>query len=714
MLSSIKEKYDDELELAKNIFYYHVDEKLFSVGIAQFNKSALKAYIVLCTHFSQQHPEILNNLRIMLTPEQFLDKLNSSHRLIETERQLNKYLVDVFEVIVTINGCIDDENFRQICWLYLNNALKNESSAVISIYLQMFHRLDRISTTGIPLKLLQKIAEAVHGPISDSQIFTEVLLLIESSVQKQHNLGIPNTKAAPLLQFLWDDLCSSNIMKHQCEKCYAITSQLIDIYLKECRVNPQFRSKFLTGDLWSFIRTAIESKEVIRRKQAIFMLQQILEADSLEEVCIATIQQSPGNRPNVKTIWKNYFTVLESLLEIQCQLILSCLEQYLDGIVKHLPSFWYTSVFALILQHHNNVVVHYGIEFVLKHQINLQYDNNLMTVFLVALNNTYMFTEVKFSEEEFANLFRSLSINHLLSSMNQITWRPIPLWSIIASMNVYIEKTKGTGIQVPLLFEFLKRSIRNIKDMPNIDKCLVNILENIGFEQFTLEQLLTLHEILPTGKLFAGYKHSLDLQSFEHKLIKLNQINPTTKIAYFRQAIPNVNERLRLLDSFYENNLNRIVYYPDYEFLLFDSLCMNRPLIEYGSSALLVLKPRLYNIIKLQGGVSIESVLFASALLRFIVEEHLNVDCAEFMIFDAIKKVLNNFYVFFVKVSEGSTDKMKLNTIRDHLTVVSGKLIRCTELYSNRMEVLGILRDITVLEGQIPDLVSGIIEIVSI
>lgn len=706
MHSNLRETFVEELALAKNLLCFQYNEKLFASKVEEFDTNALKAYIVLCTHFHEHKPEVLEKLRIM-TPAQFLDKLNGSRRLIEIEKRLGKYLVYMFEVIVTLYDCIENEDFRQLCGVYLSNALKNESIPVISIYLQMFHRLDRISSKGTPVELLQKIAEAVHGPIADQQIFTEALLLIESSVQKQHNLSNPNSKAAEILKFLWNDLCPSNIMKHQCDRCYTITSQLIDVYLKGCKLNLIFRSQFLAGDFWIFIRTAIESKEVVRRKQAIFMLQQILEMDQMEEITVATtVEQCTGKEHHDRAIWKNFFTVLESLLEIQCQLILSCLEQYLEGIVKTLPPYWYTTVLTLILQHHNNVVVHYGIEFILKHRINVQYENNLMTAFLMALNSTYMFTEVKFSENMFAELLATLNVNHVLMAMNQIAWRPVPMWSIVKTFDIFVENGRGTGMQIPLFFDFLKRSVRDIKNMPLADQLLLGILRNIGYEHISLEQLLSFHQILPNDELFAEFKEPLVLQNFEEKLVNLEQISPTTKIAYFRHALPNIRDRLRLLDSFYEKNLNRIVYYPHYEYLLFDSICLHKPLIELGSSALLMLKPRLYNIIKLKNGLSVESVLFGSIMLRFIVEKHLDVEQAELMIFESIKKVLMNTYEFYSRIKDSTADKTELNMIRDNLTVVSGKLVRCVDLYPNRMEVLGILRDLTILDGQIPDLVS--------
>lgn len=710
MHSNLKEKFDKELALAKNLLCFQYNEKLFASKVEEFDKNALKAYIVLCTHFTEHKPDVLDRLRI-ITPAQFLDKLNGSRRLIETEKELGKYLVYMFEVIVTIYDCIENEDFRQMCNVYLGNALLNESIPVISIYLQMFHRLDCISSKGTPVELLRKIADAVHGPIGDKQIFTEALLLIESSIQKQHNLSNPNSKATEILKYLWNDLCSSNIMKHQCDKCYIITSHLIDVYLKGCKINSIFRSQFLAGDFWNFIRTAIESKEVVRRKQAIFMLQQILEMDQMDEITIATtVGQCTGKEIDVREIWKNFFTILESLLEIQCHLILSCLEQYLDGIVKTLPPYWYTTVLTLILQHHNNVVIHYGIEFILKNQINVQYENNLMTAFLMALNNTYMFTEVKFSEEKFGELLATLNVNHVLMAINQITWRPVPLWSIVKTFDIFVEQSHGKGMQIPLFFDFLKRSVQDIKNMPHIDHLLINILKNIGYEHISLEQLLCFHQIVPNDELFAEFKEPLILQNFEEKLINLEHISPTTKIAYFRHALPNIRDRLRLLDSFYGQNLNRIVYYPHYEYLLFDSMCLHKPLIELSSSALLMLKHRLYNIIKLKNGLSVESVLLGSILMRFIVERHLDVEQAELMIFESIKKVLMNTYEFYSRINDSTADKTKLKMIRDNLTVISGKLIRCVDLYTNRMEVLGILRDVTVLDGQLPDLVCIIFD----
>lgn len=719
MMSSIQVKYEDDLTLIDSIFTFCKDKNAFCENVQQFDANSLRAYIGLVTYFREKQPKTqsdtqsdtqpetqsdnLSYLITLLSPDRFFHNLNESKLLLSGEISLCKYLVDAFEVMVTVTNCIETEEFYENCHSCLRIALKNEHLNIISVYLQTLHRLDRVFDTEIPMEILKTVIDAVHGPITDMKLLNEALLLIESNMRKRHNLTVAESSSTneQLLNFMWHNLCSSRVAKHQCNICYTIVSQLINAYLTECQLNESFRHTFLSGELWHFLRAAIESaKEMMRRKQAIYILQNILATNELDVMSTSQNIVVEMTSIDLQAIWKNYFIVLENLLEIQCHLIITCLDQFLDGIVKSLPSFWYSIIFALVLKHHNNVVIHYGIEFILKHGISLQHDSHLMNGFYQALNNTYLHSEAKISESNLAKYFQESDMNHTFDIMMLIGWQPVPLWTVIKSLDIYVELNNGVGFQIGAVLEFLKRSVRVIKHMPEVNDMAVSILKNIGINKFTLEQVLGLYDVIPRNEILNEFNQPLDLQKFEMNFIQLNNVSIETKINYFQHAIGNVKEQSKLLDEFYEKNRTIIYYFPHYEYLLFNNLCMEYPL----KDALYVIKPRIYNLMKPYGNITLDAVSYAASLLKFIVNKFM-IDNIDWATFDAINKTLINFHEVIRKKMYVDNHMNKLQEIREHLTTISMKMTKCFELYPNKLAVLGVLADAMVLEHVDIDLV---------
>lgn len=691
MMSNIESTYEDYLSLAENVFVYNENKAKFGMEVESFDPNALRTYIVLMSYFEQKQQSVPSDLLSLIAPDRFFHKLNESTKLLDGEKNLSKYLVDAFQVMATATKCIETEQFYENCHSALQMALKDEHVNVISVYFQILHRLDRMFNTETTIEILKSVIYAVHGPITDMKLLNEALLLIESNLVKRHNLAVKSPANEQLLNFMWHNLCSSRVSRHQCNICYTIVSQLINVYLNECQSNDTFCVQFLSGELWHFIRAAIESKEMIRRKQAIYILQNILETN--EKEVMNTDEYNNDTSGDLQTIWKNYFAVLESLLEIQCHLILSCLDQFLDGIVKHLPPFWYSIVFALVLKHHNNVVIHYGIEFILRHGISLQHDSHLMNGFYQALNNTYLHSEAKISEPDLAKYFQNSDMNHTLDIMMMISWQPVPLWTVIKSIDFYIEHNQGNGFQIGLLLEFLKRSVRVIKNMPEVDDMTVRIVQNVGITKFTLEQVLGLYDVISRVEILDGYKQPLDLQRFEMNFIQLNQISFETKINYFQRAIPNIKEQSKLLDEFYEKNRTMINYFPHYEFLLFNNLCIEKPL----KDALFVIKPRIYNLMKPHGTITLDALNFTASLLKFVVDKFGSV-CNDTTTLDAINKTLSNFHDVIRKKAYVDHNPNILREIKEKLTSINMQLTKCNELYPKKLSVLGVLVDAMVLE----------------
>lgn len=708
MLANIKKRHTADLLLVENIYDYHKNLAGFTSRVESLDRHAMRAYVILLIHYSEELLEIPSDLHIF-TPEKLFECLIGGKHLLENDRILCTYIVDLVEILVQINDMHENSVFYSTCTAYLDVALENGDLHVVSVFLQIFHRLDQVLSTGLPEEILLKIVEVAHNTQRSTEqieaFFTEGLLLLDSSLHKQHNQK--NGKAGNVLRFIWNDLCPSNIMKHQCDNCYTIISQLIDAYLVECTANEEFRCAFLTQELWSFIRVAIESKTLKSRKQAIFMLQNILQTDSLEEIkAITTIPRYTDDQQpfevNYSDIWSHYFVILETLLEVQFKLIVSCLNEYLESIVKYIPPFWCNILFTQILQHHNNYIIHVGIEFILRHSISLQHDGNLMMVLFTALNNTYLYTEVDFNVDEVAKYLQTMDLNTVLEIMGKINWQSVPVWTLTQTLAKLFKITHGEGVNSSLLFNFLKCSLAQIKTMPSATELISDILNEMkaSSTRFTLDNLMVLYEATKSDDIVKHADECLNYNTFENNFIQLDNVSIRTKIVFFQQMIPDVKDQLQFLDGFYEKNKSKIRFYPDYEFLLFNSICAQKTLY----SAMLVLKPRLYNLLKVDGAITVDSLHLVVSLLAFIVDKHLRGDNKNITTYESIKKITYNFYdTFREKVFTGK-DSKKTEAIHTKLIIIDSKLSACNAFYPNSMEVLGILHDAALIEKHVIEL----------
>lgn len=698
-MSTIATEYECDLALLSNFSLYEKNIESFEQKVEQFDRHALRAYIILIVHHKGQQNETPQRLLELFLPHTFFAKLNEANRLLANENQLSKYLVDAFEVVAYTTKCIEDETFFECYHKFLRTAVDSERTDVISVYLQLLHRIDRVFKTQIPVEILNTIIESVHGPLCDNpKLLNEALMLIESNIEKRHQCEGQSPATEQLLNFMWNNLCVRGPPKHQCNNCYNIIAQLIKVYLNECRRNEQFRTAFLSNELWHFIRAAIESKDMLRRKQAIYILQNTLALN--QQAVMSVGEFSSELEKDCAQSWENYFAILESLLEIQCNLIVSCLDQYLDGIAENLPPFWYSIVFALVLKHHNNVVIHYGIEFILRHRISFHHDNNLMNGFYQALNNTYLHSEAKISVQNLAKYFQESDMNHTLEIMMLISWHPVPLWTIVKSIDVYMHENQGMGFQTNLLLEFIKRSVNVIKNLPTGDDIALSILKKLGINNLNLEQVLNLYQIINRQEILDEFHQPLDVRNFE-SFIKFNQISIDTKIKYFEHAIPNAKDQDNILVEFYENNRTRIALFPHYEYLRINLTFTEKPV----RMAFLVTTPGIYDFMKQYGECTLNGLLFAASILKFIALKFIN-DSTETAVYECLHKFLTN--ILELKRKKRNTDQddaRKQQQIKDELTVINMKLTKCTELFQNKMIVLGILSDAIMLEDADIDLV---------
>lgn len=699
MFANIKQRHDNDLKLVETVYEYHKNAGNFAHRVRSFDRNAIRAYIILLTHFSEELLELPADLRIF-TPQSFFSCLMESKKLLENDKVLSTYAVDVMEILVQVREMPDDAGFIGACLGYLDAAVESSDMHIVSVLFQIFHRLDQVLSTGLPLELLTRVVEVAHNTQRTNDkteaFFTEALLLLDNSLHKQHNQKVG--KSARVLAYIWVDLCPSNIMKHQCDNCYSIVSHLIDVYLSECKTNEKFSKAFLTEELWSFIRVAIESKTMKSRKQAIFMLQHVLKANSLPEVKAITripryADEQQSTDTNYTDIWSQYFVILETLLDVQFKLIVQCLDEYLESIVEHIPQFWCSILFTQILQHHNNFIIHQGIEFIMRHSIPLRHDTNLMMVFFNALNNTYLYTEVEFSVQNMVKYLLTMNMNSVLEILAKINWLQVPVWMATDTIATVLEQSHAGEVLPSILFRYLKRALPIIKSMPQASTFFARILNTLkGDAQLPLDNIMYIYEAIPSAEIVAYANNVLDHRTFEDNFIQLSDVSVPTKIVFFRHLIPDVKEQLHFLDGFYEKNKCKILYYPDYEYLLFDSICASKSFY----SALLVIKPRLYNLMKVNNVVTIDSLHLAVSLLTFIVSKYLRGE--NFSTYESIKKIAYNFHETFREKTFTGNDPKKFESVYTQLVTIDSILSSSKALYPNSMEVLGILHDAALID----------------
>lgn len=245
----------------------------FGESVNRLEKNAMKTYIGLIAYFEKQKSEEANvqqrKLQQLITPDRIFQNLNEADQSLKDDEELSEYLVDLFEVYITTNNkccSIEMEEFYSCAHKYLRSTLGSEKTEVITVYLEILHRINRIDE--IPIEILKTIVEAIHGSFNNNaKLLTEALLLIESSLEKRRKSQMQSSASEHLLNFIWHDFCSREASKHQCNGCYTIIAQLIKIYLGECQRNELFRVQFLSSKLWHFIRAGIISKEMLRHEQ---------------------------------------------------------------------------------------------------------------------------------------------------------------------------------------------------------------------------------------------------------------------------------------------------------------------------------------------------------------------------------------------------------------------------------------------------------------
>lgn len=714
----INTEYKESIALVAHAFLYQQNLELFADKVKQFDIDALKAYTTLAAYYKQhQQNAVPGNLKNVLALCTFFTNLNDIEQMPTAENQLCKYLIDAFEVMVSINRCLDENNnatFYTEYHSFLQMALQSERPDIISVYFQILHRLDHAFDTEIPVGILKTIIGAVHRQLSgNAKLLNEALLLIESNIRKRHQSKstTATSSSEEILNFIWHCLCPRQVKIQQCSVCYTIVAQLIQVYLDECRLNSKFSMDFLSNNLWHFIRDAIESKELMRRKQANYMLQHILDSNQ-GAVMMRTNAGAYGiidgeldthqQQTDLVQIWKNFFSILESLLEIQCHLVISCLDQYLDAIVKHLPTFWYSILFVLVLKHHNNIVIHYGITFILRHQISLQHDDTLMSSFYDALNNTYLHSEAKIDEQQLAEYFKRSDMNRTMKIMKFIDWHPVPLWTIFKSIDIYVRLNHGQGFQLPLLLDFFKSSMPLLNALPQTSEMGVNILRNIGIGQLNLQQILVLYHLIGRQEILNEFKQPLDKSNFE-TLLQMDDISLETKIQYFEHAIPSAQEQTKFLTEFYENHRTIARQYAHYEFLFMNAFYAEKPF----HAAFMITAPSIYGLMKPNGvHYTLDGLQFAASLIKFIVNKFMG-DDTEFASYDGINKIVSNIIeVLRQKLYVDRENPRKLEEINDLITVINMKLTKCSKLYRIKMAVLGPLTNAIMLEEDSVDLVS--------
>lgn len=121
--------------------------------------------------------------------------------------------------------------------------------------------------------------------------------------------------------------------------------------------------------------------------------------------------------------------------------------------------------------------------------------------------------------------------------------------------------------------------------------------------------------------------------------------------------------------------------------------------------ALFVIRPRIYNMMKSSGSITLEALNQSISLLKFIVERFA-ADCDDTATFQSINKTLNIFQDALCKRQYKDCNLYVESQIYKKIAAIKMKMTKCTELYPNKLAVVDVLSNVIWIENCEIDLVS--------
>lgn len=698
MISDICLKYKNEVKLVEKVIQWHKEPALFKTAINRLELESLRAYTILLIHYTQTKK--LDKF-FFFTLRDLFEIINQNTQLMQNDSELFDYLIDIFEIY--IRNIVESETaILETLNEYYLAALNGDG---LELYLKIGYRVNSTISTGLSCHIQRALISLLHSSNLQSTALIKVLLLLENcfTTHPEHS--------ETGLHLIWETSKECIAKTECCEKCHAVFTQLFPTFLNQSETDGLVNKILCDNNFSKFIYTGLLSSEQVVKKQTVYLVKHVI--DFILKRHAMPVQLGPfewnGTNEDFSKLWQNYFLIVESLQEIQKHLIIATLEQFLVDIDANFPPYWSNILYLSMLRHENAHVSEYAINFILKHKICFANRDTLNSDFYSALNSTSLFQNSEFEHKHFKRFLQE-NLHQMLQCALDINWKIVPLTSILNTVSHCLTNKTVADIDTSTLLNFLKMCLQIAKSYYLFEKTIKNtvveIVEAAGYKGFGILDLLQLYDSVKDKKLIGHHTQPLTIPVFEDILMKNNTISRSTKIEYFKEAIPNLNDRLQFLDNFFAREHETfLINYVDYEIILFDNLQEEKSL----TNALQIFKSRLYNMIKPNQSITVHSTLAAVTVLEFITSHYIVDGFENFTAFATIKEIFDNFYNIFKTKSFLIQDSEIESNIAIRLKLINANLILCKNLYPDKINVAVILREALLFDGFKLNLVSFVV-----
>ncbi|XP_072939243.1 probable methyltransferase TARBP1 [Epargyreus clarus] len=369
-----------------------------------------------------------------------------------------------YEFAVKLIKDVTVDNIDQVCEI-TNLVLKLDPKSIVS---KSEHLLQQI-LTDLELPKMQIVFELNDDPMSENDT-PKVLLdlklcssILEAVISQQEKLSIPflqiplenivfsvddkvltfffistiphfnnGVVGFSILDRLWNCLKDAKEFKLVTLKAL---SCLADHYLPvadEAEKHADY-SIAANSEFWEVVLFGLQSTDTAVRKRAIYLIKRALESltGSQKDININTEEMvmvwDKKNEKMLKTMWDNFFILLDSLEEMQSNIVLPSLKLFES--VKHLGHCWLSCAYNIGLQHDNAQVRLNCIMYRL--DIKVESKAEALTL-LNALNDINLYENVHDSKQLTTAIAQALddkqSLLNILEAIPSVKWSPVPLY----------------------------------------------------------------------------------------------------------------------------------------------------------------------------------------------------------------------------------------------------------------------------------------------
>ncbi|KAF9418345.1 hypothetical protein HW555_004775 [Spodoptera exigua] len=239
-----------------------------------------------------------------------------------------------------------------------------------------------------------------------------------------------------ILDRIWDHIQSFKGDKK--ENALKVLSCLSDYYLPtpDAKGDSQFVSEIVHQyNFWEIVLFGMMSDNAAIRKISVYLTKKAIDSiiAAKKDVKViylneAIFQWNNGNAKALKTMWDNFFILIDSLEEKQGNIVLPSLKLF-ESV--NIGDWWLNSAFNMGLKHENTQVRLKCMEYKLRTKIRNETEAQIL---LEAINDINLFDNNTIYEGLKAKIMELLSdpqsFTEIFKSITQVKWSPIPLFHL--------------------------------------------------------------------------------------------------------------------------------------------------------------------------------------------------------------------------------------------------------------------------------------------